>query len=571
MSGRTDVPDEPNRKWTAAHVLAGLAGIIAILALVGWVLEVPALTSLVPGQPTMKLNTALAVGLLSASRFAPQRVALFLVAVAGGIAVVSLLEHLGVGVDIDNLVVADTQAQPHPGRMSVVTGCCLLLLSFSLGMLTARRRFLVQLAATVALALAGLVLLAFVFDVPLVFVEGPFATLAVQTAVAFGMLSVAALLGVPGGSLSWMLHGRDAGAKILRILLGWTLVALPFFGYLRLLGQRAGWYETNFGTTLMVGAAFVVLTIAAWVGARALSTVDIRRAATLIDLEVLTADLDSRVRARTAELEQERESLLAAEAVARAAQAASERANTAKDRFMSRMSHELRTPLNAVLGFGQLLEMEELTAAQAESVGHILGGGRHLLAMIDDLLDISGIVSDSPDFHIAAVPVCAIVQETIGLMSPAAGAGRVEIHFDRRQADFDYYLLADQRRFRQVLLNLLSNAIKYNTAGGRVLIGIQPGVDGFVSITVADDGLGIAAENLPRLFDPFDRLGQEATEIEGTGIGLALSQRLVIGMGGQIYAESTVGLGSTFTVTMPTTRINQPAPFPGKDFSQISG
>jgi signal transduction histidine kinase len=348
-----------------------------------------------------------------------------------------------------------------------------------------------------------------------------------------------------------MLHGRDAGARILRVLLAWTLVALPFLGYLRLVGQRAAWYETNFGTTLMVAVASLVLTVAAWVGARATSKVDVRRAAALRDLEVLTAELDQRVRERTAELELERESLSLAEAAARAAQAESEQANAAKDRFLSRMSHELRTPLNAVLGFGQLLELENLTAAQQESVSHILGGGRHLLAMIDDLLDIAGIVTDRPQLDSAAVQVSGLITETIGLMSQAASAGGIEIKFDRGQSASDEYLWADQRRLKQVLLNLLSNGIKYNHAGGRVTIGIRPGGDGFLSMTVTDTGMGISAADLPRLFDPFDRLGRESTQIEGTGIGLALSQRLVDGMGGRIHAESTAGLGSTFTVTLP--------------------
>ncbi|MEP6559737.1 MAG: ATP-binding protein [Nakamurella sp.] len=537
-------------RWSAAHVLAALSGIFAILALIGWAFDVNQLMGVVPGKATMKVNTAASILLISASWFVPKRAAVVLTMVAGGIALITLLEYLGVGVSIDNLVIRDTGPTAHPGRMSVITGSCILLLAWSLGMMAAGRRRFVQLAATVSLGVVGLALLAFLFDVPSLFSVDPFSTLALPTAVALGMLSAAALLTVPGGSMSWMLHGSDAGARILRVLLAWTLVGLPVFGYLRLLAEHAGWYGTNFGTTLMVASACLVLTVAAWIGARTLSRVDIRRAAALAELQALASQLDQRVRRRTAELELERESLLLAEAAARSAHAQSEWANAAKDQFLSRMSHELRTPLNAVLGFGQLLESEDLTADQAESVGHILGGGRRLLEMIDELLDISGIVSGSAEFAAEAVQVRTLVQETIDLVGPAADAGGVGIQFDCGQCS-EQYLWADRYRLKQVLFTLLSNGIKYNHVGGRVVIGIGSGEVGFLSLTVSDTGSGMSATDLPGLFDSSDRVGLESTEIERTGVGLALAKRLVTGMGGRIHAEATAGIGSTFTMTIP--------------------
>ena len=250
-----------------------------------------------------------------------------------------------------------------------------------------------------------------------------------------------------------------------------------------------------------------------------------------------------------------------AEEAARTAHLEVERANSAKDEFLSRISHELRTPLNAVIGFTQLLELDELTPSQEEAVGHILRGGRHLLAMINDVLDISVIESDRIELSLEPVHCWELVRETIGLMKTLAAARGIEIDLVPGPAATGSFVLADRRRLKQVLLNLLSNAIKYNRPAGRIDIGvaISDGTDLRVSVT--DSGLGIEAEDLPRLFNPFDRLDQ-SSDIEGTGLGLALSERLTSLMNGRLEAESTPGLGSTFTVTLPLTDPPLSAPSP---------
>ena len=241
-----------------------------------------------------------------------------------------------------------------------------------------------------------------------------------------------------------------------------------------------------------------------------------------------------------------------AEAALLAAQVA-DRANAAKNDFLSRMSHELRTPLNAVLGFAQLLELEELTDEQQSGVGHILRGGRHLLSLIDDVLEISKIESDRLDLSIEPVPVAALLSETVELMVPLARSSGVTLQWDPGTAT-GQQVQADQRRLRQVLINLLSNAIKYNRTDGRVTVHCRSAVSGpdsRLTIDVSDTGQGIRKQDLPRLFTPFERLGAELTAVEGSGVGLALSRRLTALMGGTLTVASELGVGTVFSLSLP--------------------
>lgn len=229
-----------------------------------------------------------------------------------------------------------------------------------------------------------------------------------------------------------------------------------------------------------------------------------------------------------------------------------ERANCAKSEFLSRMSHELRTPMNAILGFAQLLELEDLNARQREGVAHILKGGRHLLALINEVLDIARIESGRLSLSKEPVRLQEVLQETLDLVKPLAAQKNVRL-VCTESAGTAEYVMADRQRLKQVLLNLLSNAVKYNRAGGMVTVACQerelPGETGGpmrLRLSVADTGAGIAKEKLGRLFSPFERLGAENSSVEGTGLGLALSKRLVDAMGGVLGVDSIVGEGSVF-------------------------
>jgi PAS domain S-box-containing protein len=228
-----------------------------------------------------------------------------------------------------------------------------------------------------------------------------------------------------------------------------------------------------------------------------------------------------------------------------------ETASAAKSLFLSRMSHELRTPLNAILGFAQLLELERaaLPQRQAGNVEHILRAGRHLLALIDEVLDIARIEAGNLGLDMAPEAVACIIDEAVGLSLPQATNRKVALQVDRECVPC---VLADRRRLLQVLLNLLSNAIKYNREGGCVVVKAMQRADN-VRISVIDTGIGIEPDLAVHLFQPFTRLGAAAARVEGTGLGLSLSRALIEAMGGTIgYTPREDGSqGACFWIELP--------------------
>jgi signal transduction histidine kinase/FixJ family two-component response regulator len=232
------------------------------------------------------------------------------------------------------------------------------------------------------------------------------------------------------------------------------------------------------------------------------------------------------------------------------AQAAAEAANRSKSDFLSRMSHELRTPLNAVLGFGQLLELDDLNPDQRQAVTQITKGGRHLLDLINEILDITQIETGQLSLSPEAVLVSDLLTDTVELVAPLAEERSVHLLSADGPA-CQKFIFVDRQRVKQILLNLLGNGIKYNRQGGTVSISCAEAEKGRMRIQVTDTGPGIPQEQFGLLFTPFERLGAEQTTVQGTGIGLALSRRLAEIMGGTLDVESTVGRGSTFWVEFP--------------------
>lgn len=240
----------------------------------------------------------------------------------------------------------------------------------------------------------------------------------------------------------------------------------------------------------------------------------------------------------------------AAEAVQQA-RAEADRANHAKSDFLSRMSHELRTPLNAMLGFAQLFDRDEMTPDERENVRHILEGGRHLLDLVNEVIDISRVESGTLALSNEAVDVADAIASAIGTIRPLAAQRGITTHAPGRTGR-GLAVFADRQRLRQVLLNLLSNAVKYNHPGGSISVSSEA-TDGRVRIAVRDTGPGIRPELLSRLFHPFERLGAEQSAVEGTGLGLALSKALCEAMGGQLRVDSIVDQGTTFTIDLAET------------------
>ena len=236
-----------------------------------------------------------------------------------------------------------------------------------------------------------------------------------------------------------------------------------------------------------------------------------------------------------------------------------ERESRAKSQFLSRMSHELRTPLNAVLGFTQLLQSDtglNRSASQTVQLGHIRAAGEHLLALINDVLDLSSLEAGTLRLDLQPVDLAAAVAEALPLVAGLAAQHSVSVQTGAVAGT----VLADPTRLRQVLINLLANAVKYNRPRGQVVIEADPGANK-VCLRVRDTGRGLSAEQLSHLFEPFNRLGMDRAGIEGSGIGLTVVKALVQGMGGHISASSLVGHGTVFELTLRAS-CSAPAPEP---------
>ncbi|MBV8157198.1 MAG: response regulator [Dyella sp.] len=232
------------------------------------------------------------------------------------------------------------------------------------------------------------------------------------------------------------------------------------------------------------------------------------------------------------------------------AQTTAESANRAKSDFLSSMSHELRSPLNAILGFAQLMASDSPrpTSSQQTSIDQILKAGWHLLELINEVLDLAKIEAGQASLSPEPVSVADALRECHSMVEQQALKRGVGMRFP--SLDHPCYVRADRTRFKQILLNLLSNAIKYNREHGTVEVQCGETLGGRIHISVRDTGAGLEPERLAQLFQPFNRLGQEAGLEEGTGIGLVVAKRLVELMEGAIGAESAVGVGSVFWIEL---------------------
>jgi signal transduction histidine kinase len=220
------------------------------------------------------------------------------------------------------------------------------------------------------------------------------------------------------------------------------------------------------------------------------------------------------------------------------------------------MSHELRTPLNAVLGFTQILQLNvtrNLTPDQMKRLSHISTAGQHMLALIEEALDLAKVESGDVPLTFERVPVHELVTDAAALIADRALGAGLSVEVQQDDDAEDLIVSADRTRLFQVMLNLLSNAVKYNRPQGRILIELTQD-EGAVLIHVADTGNGLTPDQVAHLFEPFNRLGVEKHAIEGTGIGLVITKRLIELMGGEILVKSTPGIGSTFSLALPLAR-----------------
>ncbi len=293
---------------------------------------------------------------------------------------------------------------------------------------------------------------------------------------------------------------------------------LPIYNENRMFGTIG--FDTVTDYRHWTGSEIEGLTVLAQIFSSALSTVDAER-------EILTLRAQSEAARETAE-----------------------KANKAKTEFISSMSHELRTPLNAILGFGQLLASDgELAPQHADFSREIVSAGNHLTNLVNEVLDLARIDSGRVDLSLEAVSCPEVITETVSLIEPFAQREGIRLITEPYE---QLCVIADRVRLKQVLINLLSNAVKYNSPWGSVTVTLALESED-VRITVSDTGMGIPEEKRAELFTQYNRLGRERGEIEGSGVGLALSKRLITHMDGTIGADSVPGAGSTFWITLPMT------------------
>ncbi|WP_395400041.1 ATP-binding protein [Pseudoduganella sp. UC29_106] len=268
--------------------------------------------------------------------------------------------------------------------------------------------------------------------------------------------------------------------------------------------------------------------------ARALATRELRQQ---------NAELEQQLRQHVAELAAINRDLVQARAEA-------DHANAEKSHFLSNMSHELRTPLNGILGFAQILASDTLPASPEEKrkfAGHIVQSGKHLLKLINEILDLAKVEAGKIILAMESVPLAGVVQECHMMVTPQAEGRGISLEF---RCKTDLNVFADKTRLVQVLINLLSNAIKYNREHGKVVLDCRRAGRNRVRVSVQDTGPGLDREQLQAIFQPFNRLGREDSGEEGTGLGLTLTKRVVEAMQGEIGVESIPGQGSTFWVEL---------------------
>ncbi len=513
-------------RWVVTILVA-----VPLLVLIGWATNIQPLKSLVAGMVAMNPVTAicfiLTAGTLYISSHNSSRlraVSYTLACLIVAVALIRLTGYFG-GFEsgVDRLLFsARLQEEAIPNRMAPNTAVAFLTLGIALicNQRSDRDSALGQFLA----AGTGLIGVTTIFGYFLREFNGArigtYIPMALHTGVLFTAAALGTLLSRPEGRISCVVLSTGMAGKLARKLL---LAALAIPVLLELLQNASSdhhWFNPQTGVAIALILNITIMSVLVWISCSS----------------TMRSELD----------------LQEAERLAVEAQHEAERANLAKSEFLSRMSHELRTPMNSVLGFAQILELEGLEARQQECVDQILKGGRHLLRLINEVLDISKIEVGHISLSREPVELRAILNEAVSLMMPVADAEGITMNL-AIEVTGEIHVFADRQRLLQVMLNLISNAIKYNKPHGQV--DITANLNGGIGVTVrvVDTGTGISKDHLDLLFTPFARLGADATGIEGSGLGLALSKGLADAMGGSLtYEDNPVG-GSIFVLDLAHT------------------
>lgn len=525
-------------KTRLSLVAQGVALTISVFGAVvlsGWILDSAILKGALAAGITVKTNagiafllTGIALFLLNRHRgYLFVRVARVLALVISLIGLATFVQHCtDLNLGIDELIFSEPPGEAGtsaPNRMGPPASLNFTLIGLALLLLSSRRERGHNLASKLAVAITGvgaIPALGYLFGAHQLFGIARFTGIALSTAIAFVLLGFAILCSCSESKLARLFVAKDAGGVLMRRLLPPALLLPPFLGYFITTAQGMDWYDWVFGRALLVCAFMLIFARLIWSSAKILQALD-RERCELIESE-------------------------------RAARGSAERANRFKDQFLATLSHELRTPLNAILGWCQLLKRQQAPSpADIESgLDTIARNARLQAQLIEDLLDMSRILTGKFALRIATFDVLSSLQSAISSIVPAARAKNITI--ESRLESGPINISGDPDRVQQIFWNLLSNAIKFTPSGGRVMVDCHAH-EASVEVAVSDTGCGIEPHFLPSIFDRFAQAdGSTTRRSGGLGIGLSIVQELVTLHGGSVTARSDgPGRGATFSIIIP--------------------
>jgi len=556
------------------RVAGAIVLIIGALVLVGWALNIPVLrdtgtgSKMMPSTAVCFMLGGLAVfleGGRNAARWAIIAARILAIVVLL-IAIMTIAEHaLGQNLGLDLLLFRDQviAASPGlPGRMAINTAAAFICIAISILVLPRDRRVngvASQVASFGAVVLAFIALIGYAFGVRDFYSMQPIVGMALMSAIAFLILGLGLMFAQLTRGLPGLVADAGAAGVVARRLLPGTII-LPFlFGMVRLAGEEAGLFSSELATSLFAVADIVTfLLLVAW-SARVLRITDRKRA------ELFVKEREARMLSERARSDAE-----AAKAEADAARGEAESANGAKSDFLAVMSHELRTPLSAIMGYQELLAdgiTGPINEQQAQQLGRIKASARHLLSLIDEILTFTRIDAGREEITLELVSLASLLDPAAEIVEPLARARN--LHIEVMLPSNPVFVETDPVKVRQMIVNLLSNAVKFTDTGRIILTGDQKG-DQLV-ISVQDTGIGISPEHFDRIFEPFWQVEQKATRrAGGTGLGLTVTKRLALLLGGDVSVTSTPGEGATFTICLPI-RISESSPLIARAAAMHSG
>ncbi|MEO8605064.1 MAG: response regulator [bacterium] len=528
------------RVRTYARGAALVPVLCAISVLAGWQWDIDRFKSILPGLVTMNPMTAMtfiaggtALLLLTfEAQPVARRVGRALAGLVALIGATRLAEYI-VGFDTGMdawlfhakvMLIPDRNAiAPNTGLNMLLTGSALLLLDVE----TRRGYRPAQTLALAALFIASLTNLGYAFGQRQFYGLTTYFPMALHTGLNFIIECSGILAARPDRGIVRYLTADSEGGRLARRMLPVTLFVPLVTGYLRLLGERHGYYPTAFGIALMVVATTLAFSVLLMIQARSLHRSDIAR--------------------RAAE-----QDVIAGRARAEAGERGALDASRVKSDFVANMSHEIRTPMNAVIGMTSLLMDTRLDREQRDYAETIRSSGEHLLTIINDILDFSKIEAGKLELDSHPFELALVIEESIDLVAFSAGAQGLDVAYEVA-AGAPLHVVGDAGRLRQVLVNLLSNAVKFTHAGEVIVTVASTPLElnrHQFSFTVRDTGIGIAADKMDRLFRSFSQVDASTTRnYGGTGLGLVIAHKLVEAMGGTIRVDSLPGRGTTFTFT----------------------